>query len=474
MGKKLDSGGLSTVWGIIKSFVNSKLFGGVPLSTGSRYAVCATEGGVAEKTVTIDGFTLSVGAEVLVRFTNANTASVSSLTLNVSNTGAKAIRHRNAVLSSASTIYTNYTYAFVYDGTYWQLEGGVDTDTTYLTGTSTLLDAGTDTNDRVWSAKVLSDFFDGISGGSSIVTSITRSGTTFTAKNADGDTLFTFTQQDNNTTYSAGTKALFDAGTNTTSRVWSPSVLKSIANENVIKVIESSSELSPTTTYPKNTLIRIGGVTLLSNTAATIPDYVVFEDGDVVLDDDFTVTDAESSDPNWDIICGIVMDTTPSPDSSNAVTSNGVYLFARKSIISITRSGTTFTAHHIDGTTSTFTQQDNNTTYTPASLGFGYGTCATAADTTAKVVTLSNYVLMTGGYVTVKFTYAVPASATMNINSKGGKPIYYKGSAISANIIQAGDTATFVYNGSQYVLLSIDTIIDLLTSLRGKNVVYET
>lgn len=35
-------------------------------------------------------------------------------------------------------------------------------------------------------------------------------------------------------------------------------------------------------------------------------------------------------------------------------------------IASITRSGTTFTATHIDGTTSTFTQQDNNTTYSPA------------------------------------------------------------------------------------------------------------
>lgn len=40
---------------------------------------------------------------------------------------------------------------------------------------------------------------------------------------------------------------------------------------------------------------------------------------------------------------------------------------ASKAITGITRSGTTFTATHIDGTTSTFTQQDNNTTYTAAS-----------------------------------------------------------------------------------------------------------
>ena len=34
-----------------------------------------------------------------------------------------------------------------------------------------------------------------------------------------------------------------------------------------------------------------------------------------------------------------------------------------KAIKNITRSGTTFTATALDGTTTTFTQQDNNTTY---------------------------------------------------------------------------------------------------------------
>ena len=100
---------------------------------------------------------------------------------------------------------------------------------------------------------------------------------------------------------------------------------------------------------------------------------------------------------------------------------------------------------------------DNNTTYSPQSLGNGYGTCDTAAATTAKVVTLSNYNLTTNGFVAVKFTYDVPANATMNINSKGAKSIYYKGAAITANVIKAGDLATFVYNGSQYHLISLDS-----------------
>lgn len=99
---------------------------------------------------------------------------------------------------------------------------------------------------------------------------------------------------------------------------------------------------------------------------------------------------------------------------------------------------------------------DSNTTYTNASLGQGYGTCSTSAATVAKVVTLSGYSLVVGGIVTVKFTYAVPAGATMNVNSKGAKPIYYRGVAIDVGIIDAGDTATFVYNGSQYHLLTVD------------------
>lgn len=98
---------------------------------------------------------------------------------------------------------------------------------------------------------------------------------------------------------------------------------------------------------------------------------------------------------------------------------------------------------------------DSNTTYTNVKLGHGYATCATAAATVAKVATLSSYTLTTGGIVAVKFTYDVPASATLNINSKGAKAIYHKGAAIAAGVIKAGDTATFIYS-TYYHLISLD------------------
>jgi hypothetical protein len=107
----------------------------------------------------------------------------------------------------------------------------------------------------------------------------------------------------------------------------------------------------------------------------------------------------------------------------------------------------------------------NNTTYSNASLGQGYGTCSTAAATVAKTMSLSSYSLTAGGVVAVKFTNAVPAGATLNINSKGAKAIYYKGAAITGDVIKAGDVATFIYS-TNYHLLSVDRWQNDIDNLR--------
>ena len=98
---------------------------------------------------------------------------------------------------------------------------------------------------------------------------------------------------------------------------------------------------------------------------------------------------------------------------------------------------------------------DTNTTYSPAKLGFGYTTCSTAAATAAKTASLTNYVLMYDGYVTVRFTNAVGAGATLNINSKGAKAIYYRGAAIPAGVINAGDTVTMIYHTYYHIVAII-------------------
>lgn len=99
--------------------------------------------------------------------------------------------------------------------------------------------------------------------------------------------------------------------------------------------------------------------------------------------------------------------------------------------------------------------QDNNTV-NPETFGIGYATCSTAETTSAKVAVFSGYVLRKNGIIAVKFTYAVPANSTLNINRKGAKNIFYRGAKITAGIINAGDIATFVYDGAQYQLISVD------------------
>jgi len=158
--KKLNGSGLGTLWTRIKNLIGAKTIDGVPISTGHHYGTCSTVSTDPAKTVSLTGFTLVTGAEITVRFTVTNTAAASNLTLNVNSTGDKGIRYRNAVLPSADKIYTGRTYRFVYDGMYWQIVGDLDTLPAYPSGTAAIIEAGTDTDDRVWSAKVLADYIE--------------------------------------------------------------------------------------------------------------------------------------------------------------------------------------------------------------------------------------------------------------------------------------------------------------------------
>lgn len=95
-------------------------------------------------------------------------------------------------------------------------------------------------------------------------------------------------------------------------------------------------------------------------------------------------------------------------------------------------------------------------TYSPETLGFGYGVCSTAYITPAKVVSITDYALTRNGIVSVTFVNAVPSSATLNVNDAGAKPIYHRGAALAGNVIFAGDTATFIYDGTNYNLIALD------------------
>jgi hypothetical protein len=88
-----------------------------------------------------------------------------------------------------------------------------------------------------------------------------------------------------------------------------------------------------------------------------------------------------------------------------------------------------------------------------------YGTCATAAATAAKVITLSDttgWELKAGTTVVVRFTNTNTASnVTLNVNSSGAKSIYYNNakytSSSSTVCGYAARTYVYTYDGTYWV-----------------------
>ena len=107
----------------------------------AHFGTCSTAAGTAAKVVSCTGFVLAGGAIITVKFTATNTAA--NPTLNVNNTGAKAIMYRGSAIS-AGYLAANRVYTFVYDGTDYELIGDINTDTntTYGIGNTTTAGIG--------------------------------------------------------------------------------------------------------------------------------------------------------------------------------------------------------------------------------------------------------------------------------------------------------------------------------------------
>ena len=86
----------------------------------NHYAVCSTAVDAIAKTIELTNFVLGTGALVIVTFTNGNSAQ--NPTLNVNATGDKAIINAGQALSEISA---GTTLMVVYDGTNYQVVGGV-------------------------------------------------------------------------------------------------------------------------------------------------------------------------------------------------------------------------------------------------------------------------------------------------------------------------------------------------------------
>ena len=107
----------------------------------------------------------------------------------------------------------------------------------------------------------------------------------------------------------------------------------------------------------------------------------------------------------------------------------------------------------------TYTKGDNSVTefdvvYKNEELGHGYGVCETSEGTDYEVA-IDDFILKLGGIIVVKFDNDVPAEATLNVSETGAKPIYCFGAAVTTGFIKANDTVTFIYDGTNYQVISV-------------------
>ena len=108
----------------------------------------------------------------------------------------------------------------------------------------------------------------------------------------------------------------------------------------------------------------------------------------------------------------------------------------------------------------------------------GYGTCSTAADTAAKAVTIGDgFIFGQKKLMLVKFTNGITvASATLAVTytdknntqqTTAAIPIYYKGAALPANLVGAGDSVMMKYNGTQIDIVS--NLAPVVVPVSGKS-----
>ena len=117
------------------------------------YLTCGTAVDVAAKTTTLVSGSfgptdLVAGAQVLVKFTNSNTAG--SATLNINNTGAQPLRRYGTTAAgtgATSSWQAGAIVLFIYDGSAWVMENWQNT--TYSTISEAEATAGTSTSSRL-------------------------------------------------------------------------------------------------------------------------------------------------------------------------------------------------------------------------------------------------------------------------------------------------------------------------------------
>lgn len=349
---------------------------------------------------------------------------------------------------------------------------------------------------------------------SKAIKSITRNGTTFTATALDGTTS-TFTQQDNNTTYGLASQSsnglMSAADKKAIDREFfrmlpkGGTVIPNGANLNstaYLKVGNYYQSAIVNTTNMTNIPIKIAFMMyVLSPLSETYDNestdqwvyrlriFVGYDGNNIFVQMVSSGTTAGSFDYGpWvkmtnsndlGAVSKIINDHIANKSNPHGVTKAQVGLGSvanidqSKAIKSITRSGTTFTATALDGTTTTFTQQDNNTTYdiaTSSADGLMSKTdkakldgISSGADASPiKAVQVNGTALTPDSNKAVNVTVptlannATTTAGGMALDARMGKTLADQASQLAKNTaqIETAGTATSAHSAGEYVMIS--------------------
>lgn len=450
-----------------------------------NFGTCSTAAGTAAKTVDCAGFALVTGAEITVKFTVTNSAA--NPTLNVNNTGAKAIQYRGAAIS-ADVLAANRVYTFRYDGTNYVLVGDLDSNTSYSLGSFGITATAAELNT-----------LDGITATTAELNKM-HGVTASTAELNYVDGVTSNIQTQLNGKAASNHSHAFSAITGTLdasklSGTIDIARLPAASLERCVVVADDDARFALTTSD-----IQLGDTVKVTETNMM---YMVVDTAEL---DNAAGYEAYTASVAWSNITGKPSTFTPSTHTHNYAGSTSAGGAANTAVKlqtarAITLAGDVTGTANFDGSegvTITATVKDDShnhvisnvdglqdaldeklsSTGTAAAatklatarlingLSFdgtanrvNYGTCSTAAGTAAKTVSCTGFTLITGSEITVKFTVTnTAANPTLNVNGTGAKAIYYRGAAISAGYLAANRTYTFRYNGTQYDLVGdIDT-----------------
>ena len=391
-----------------------------------HYAACSTVANTAAKVASCTGFSLATGARIIVNFSVQNTAM--SPTLNVSNTGAKAVQYQGTAIPA---IWLFGTLEFVYDGNAYQFVGRNDNN-------QTAIDAAlSDTSVNPVQNKIVTAALAGKQNTLVAGDRITISNNTISADSQVFKAVY-------GTTKFADIKAAIDAN----------KVVKCVTGttENLDMVAYTAEFIAFNRVSTDTASVKICKVTsanVWSTTSRTIVNSNATQSAAGLM----SAADKTKLD-------GVA--TGAQVNKIEIIQKNGTALQIENKTVNVTVptkvSDLENDADYITRGEAAATANKLATARSIDGISFDgtadaihFGTCSTVAATAEKTVACSNYKLVTGARITVKFTATnTAANPTLNVNNTGAKPIKYNGGAITTGWISANSIIEFVYDGTNY------------------------